>query len=254
MSQHLSKDVVEKILKLLALSQDQAGKPEGQTAAKMAAKLMANNSVTEEDLQKAQFEVKVIPSPYSQAPSWYLDLWNAIAAYAGCYMVYAPGRTGQKAMIIITGEKRDIENTEYMSESLASRIEYLAEQWADFEWMRLKMKGEKAKKPSTRQKSGYKMGLVIGINARLADLTERVMGYKGDQSQALTIVEANEQKRNAAESFFAEHHGETRSMTRQAPDADAMRKGVKDAEKIQVNAGVGAGKKVAKEKRLAEAS
>lgn len=237
----LHQNIVEKVLKLLALSEDQAGRPEGETAMKMATELMAKYRITEADLRKVELEIKNVDAAYSQIPEWQKRLWNELALFAGVYLVFCDTQKGRKSVLLLSGAPEDIAALEYMAEALTHQIDGpngLADQWVNFRWL---MTGKTA---TRTEKHDYKCGIVAGIAGRLGELTRRVLAHKGDQSTALTIVEAATKKRDAAERFVADTLGMKTSVvktTRQVGEAFA--EGVKDAAKVTLNPAIAGGAK-----------
>jgi len=103
--------IVKKIQKLLALAKNQAGRPEGETAAKMAHKLMTAHAVTMADLSfEEQQELDPLIHDPMEAKSgvWRRTLLYTIARHCNCRSAYRTGDSAKYCSDNKSGKARQI--------------------------------------------------------------------------------------------------------------------------------------------------
>jgi hypothetical protein len=110
-----SNPIIRKIEKVLRLAANQAGTPEGETAAALASRMMAAHAVemADLDLDKAgdpdPIEKSSFDSPHSR---WRSLLAQLIAEHCQCEGLYSSGRGWQR--IHLYGHRSDIEVAKYL--------------------------------------------------------------------------------------------------------------------------------------------
>ena len=123
-----SNPIISKIAKVLALASDQAGTPEGETAAKLASRMMTAHAVTMSQIDAATaLEVDPLETQQSDHPMsvWRRSLANACAVHCGARSAY---RSGYGSGLVITwyGFRSDIEVARYLFEICERQIDAAA--------------------------------------------------------------------------------------------------------------------------------
>ena len=111
----MTNPIVEKIKKILRLAMDQNGTPEGETAAKLAAKIMAAHQVAMSDIELgSEVEPDPIEEQQFNCPQsvWRRLLANVVAKHCQCTAAYNTYRGGMK--IHLYGHRSDIEIAKYL--------------------------------------------------------------------------------------------------------------------------------------------
>jgi len=122
---------LEIIAKLICLSKDQAGKPEGILAAKMAAKKMAKIGVTEAEIDLARADGTGIVedvegweglTDQGGKRQWVADLASSIGSSFGCKMYFSEYRNS----IHFVGTLGDLETCLYFMDVIFAHVEKAA--------------------------------------------------------------------------------------------------------------------------------
>jgi len=124
--------IITKIEKLMRLARDQEGKPEGETAARFASRLMTAHAISMHEVDPdRQADVDPLTKDEIDVPAsvWRRKLWHALAthcnlrsaqrAYRGCSKIY------------LYGHKTDVEVCKYLYEICERQIEASARAYVD---------------------------------------------------------------------------------------------------------------------------
>jgi hypothetical protein len=104
--------IVEKIKKLLALAEDQAGRPEGEAAAAIALRLMAQHAVEESTLGQ---DTGVVQERVIIATSnWLKELWWTLANHCQVQAYFSKRTRGAQPAMLLFGARADIDVTKYL--------------------------------------------------------------------------------------------------------------------------------------------
>ena len=184
--------IITKVEKLLRLAENQDGTPEGETAARLAHRMMAAHAIdmASIDLDK-QAEHDPIERQGMEVPTsvWRRDLASYLATHCNCRISYTSrrGRGGQR--IHMYGHKTDIEVLRYLYEICERQIEQSARQYVnglDPEWYgrgekksmgndfrRSAVQGLRTKldeiRKDTEQENAEGFALVVGRKGRVND-------------------------------------------------------------------------------------
>jgi Protein of unknown function (DUF2786) len=109
--------IVERIKKLLALADDQAGLPEGDRAAFLASKLMRENAI---ELSSLNIKEEILKQDFEVGRSnWKRNLMNLVANFCSCKYVFLLGK--REGFLI--GYKSDAEIASYLFDLIVVQIE-----------------------------------------------------------------------------------------------------------------------------------
>jgi len=166
--------IIEKIKKCLRMAMDQEGQPEGETAAKLAAKMMAAHQVKMEDIE---LDSEIAPDPIEEqkfdSPQsiWRRQLANVVAKHCQCTSAYTSYRGGMK--IHLYGHRSDIEIAKYLYAICERQIETAARKYVsslpDYEFM-----SRRFKTPKRQRGNEFRRSAVTGLANKLADIREEV--------------------------------------------------------------------------------
>ena len=106
--------IIERIRRTLALAKDRAGTPEGETAARIAANMMASHAIEMADVDVA-VRAKTDPLTVGGADlglraEWVRSLFFAVCRHCGCRGVVTIGTSGAK----VYGYAHDVAVAEYL--------------------------------------------------------------------------------------------------------------------------------------------
>jgi len=119
--------IILKIEKVLRLAAAQAGQPEGETAARLAARMMAAHSIAATDIDIGRDSS---PDPISEnvrdmgsRANWKRNLYNAVAFHCSCRISYRLDRC------TLYGHVSDMEICDYLYEICERQIEVAAKKY-----------------------------------------------------------------------------------------------------------------------------
>ncbi|MCD8569398.1 MAG: DUF2786 domain-containing protein [Geovibrio sp.] len=207
--------ILEKVIKLLALSESTFSEEEADTARKMAAKLIAQHQILQAELRPGE---EIICKTYT-GKSLKLDrvelkILEVIGDHVGCAVYFSNGsyKYQRRPGYSIVGRKADIEIHEYLLMSLSRQIEVLA------------------KKKEGRRRN-YKLGLIEGVRFAFEEIAHDVLKYK--QQEGLVLVDENEVRQKEAKAWYSKDRKIKTVGFSQVNDDDFL-KGVEDARNISV--------------------
>lgn len=228
--------IVTKIEKLLRLSRDQDGTPEGETAARLASRMMVAHAIEMADIdvdkRAAQdpLETQKVNIPTSV---WRRLLAHAIAIHCNCSTSYRSWRGRGSQQITIYGHRSDIEIAKYLYTICERQIEKAAKAYIDAAntWL---SRGEKR-----RMGNDFRRCAVSGLSAKLREIR---VGTKDDNPDGFALVVTRKSKVNEWVKTFNLRNG--RSST-----YGFNQSGYAAGQNVSLNAGVD-GSQVSTRKRL----
>ena len=161
--------IVSKIIKLMKLAQNQEGTPEGETAARIANKLMTAHAVKQEELLEAgeetEDEILYKQSGWRSCNNvWERELYHILCIYMDCKSFYqgpfkpsAYKYTG-KYKIGVAGYRSSIEVVEYLYDLCHRQIQDACKAW---------VKRLKPYKPTQPMRRNFRQSAVYGLSAKL---------------------------------------------------------------------------------------
>jgi hypothetical protein len=232
---------VEKIQKLLALSECKAASPaEAANAAAQAQKLINQHRISEAELLEAGTIVDDEKIEYfkedpifcaGRISTWQLELASAIASANYCRTITRPGMKGFKnsAAILLVGRKTDKEIVEYLFHYCKNTIEALCKAYM--------LMGHGSGK---RFSNSFKIGAARGIRDKLAEAKKVEKEYfaESPQSGALVLLRKREED---LRKFVNEKFPGTYSYSYKY-SKKGMSQGYEAGKKININPGLGGGK------------
>jgi len=125
--------IIAKIEKLLRLSKDQDGTPEGETAARLASRMMAAHAI---DMASIDLDKQAEHDPMERqdmkvpASVWRRRLANTLAQHCNCRTAYHSAH-GSGQHIYMYGHRTDIELLRYLYEICERQIEQSARRYVN---------------------------------------------------------------------------------------------------------------------------
>ena len=153
--------IVRKIQKLLALAENQSGKPEGEVAAKLAHKMMMAHAISMEDVSN-QEQVTEDPVERQQTDNlgrgvWKWKLYSTLAAHCNCRMSYNTSRNGVKVQLY--GHRTDIEVCKYLYDVCFRQIQKAAKSYTNpYHWSQRTAKND------------FRRSAVQGLGTKLSEI------------------------------------------------------------------------------------
>lgn len=240
----------KRVMNMLARAEDEAAtENEKKIAREKAEKIMAENGLTREDLENLDFEYREIKLRYKNQPGWQQVFASGLRKLFGVFTVYLSGsrRYGDKnAILKSTGQPSDLDQFEYLLNSITEQIHELCEEW-------------KENNHVTRKRTrDFRMGCARRVRDRLYDLVqstterqrkrqknqaERVASGqdRGETDMVLLKEEEVERKKKRAKDVMADHTSwHSRSGTK-SRHSSASRDGRRAGDDVRINKGVSTG-------------
>ena len=163
--------IIAKIEKLLRLSQDQDGTPEGETAARLASRMMAAHAI---EMASINLDKEVEHDPMEKQDMWVrVSVWRRLLA-----------STGFGQHISMYGHRTDIELLKYLYDICERQIETEARRYVNNldEWDRgtKKMLG-----------NNFRRSAVTGLNSKLKDIRRDT---QSENAEGFALVRSRKQK------------------------------------------------------------
>jgi hypothetical protein len=183
--------IIDKVVKLLALSENNSCTAEAKAAKDKAAELMAkfDISVSEENSDlKFETHKRTITSkaPYKHDKI----LLNVISRFNGIVYLSQEGRT--KGANIFVGRRCDVESNDYMMFVVLSQRET---KWKEF---RKEFKAKHKFSPDKSFRANWLNGFSLGVQAKLRELNEykKIKIQEYEQKHGLVVVSLYDQAMN----------------------------------------------------------
>ena len=210
-------NIVEKIKKLLALSQS-SNANEAALAASRAQELMVKYAIDEAALQPSErtnepIESETVVSEYNRLPTWHALLAYILAPSFFCRSFYGRGSKYSKACIYYVGRKSDRESLIATYNFLKAEIEKMAEiGWAK--------QPEEIRVHGKRWKTSFYEGVCVTVKARLQTTMAQLVADNSNTA----IVLADKQK--AVDDFVSANHKLAKSSRSNTVDTSGYTAGV----------------------------
>lgn len=188
--------IVAKIIKILALAEDQKGTSEGEVAARLAARMMRDHAISIADLQ----DVSTDSDPLMESAidvgrvTWRASLAWALAEHCNCAALratvttsvrvvetgdglYRAKRVGsQTASMRLFGHKTDIEVCQYLYDICERQVEEACKKWK-------KDRGG----ASYSEGQAFREAAVTGLNAKLHSIRRAESSGDSDAGTAIMV-------------------------------------------------------------------
>ena len=169
--------IIERIEKLLRLAKNQSNTPEGETAAKMATKLMLAHAIemSQIDLDKDRTNDPMVQRTFKcPKTAWTRSLGAAIGQHCYCKFAF---RTWGKDGGVFYGYKSDTEVAVYLFDICKKQIERAARKHLKDipDWERF------------REGKRFRGSAVNGLDHKLCDMREKEMGQLESSTYAIVV-------------------------------------------------------------------
>tara|TARA_A100001515_G_scaffold63299_1_gene50092 strand:+ start:4405 stop:5103 length:699 start_codon:yes stop_codon:yes gene_type:complete len=178
--------IIAKIEKLLRLSQDQDGTPEGETAARLASRMMAAHAI---EMASINLDKEVEHDPMEKQDMrvrvsvWRRLLASTLGVHCNCQVAYTSHK-GFGQHISMYGHRTDIELLKYLYDICERQIETEARRYVNNldEWDRgtKKMLG-----------NNFRRSAVTGLNSKLKDIRRDT---QSENAEGFALVRSRKQK------------------------------------------------------------
>lgn len=188
-------ELLEKVSKLVDLSDRSTFDGEATTARKMAAKLIAKYDLDVTRLsQGEEITVDFLETGKSRQDRQFSGLVKSISDYCGVYTIL---RSRYDVSYMFTGTRTNIDAALYMINALSSQGEELVRKWyADH---------KRNYGASMKRRNDYRRGVFVGITENLRKIAQDVYDYK--QEHGLVVVDPNKVAQDAAQEHYAKYFG-----------------------------------------------
>ncbi len=149
----------DKLKKLLNLAKNQSNTPEGDLAASLAAKIMREHMIRQEELIEEDKEQIAHITDETVSNVWWSILYHAVGKYTNVSICYSAFRGGRS--ITFVGYPHDIEVCKWLYHSIKNQL--------DAEWKSLKKMYKKEHVPSWQQdtRKNFFASAVSKVGSRL---------------------------------------------------------------------------------------
>lgn len=157
------KKLIDKIIKLMALAENNPSSQEAQAAKDKAAALMAEHDISVHEAKVKQESFETERRSTGKMRHYIPDtlLYNAVAKFNGVAFIIS-NREG--AQYVFVGMKSDIEVTDYMFQSLVNQRTIKWNEYAG------EYKMENGVNPPVRHKNGWMKCFALGVRERLVEI------------------------------------------------------------------------------------
>jgi hypothetical protein len=159
--------IITKIEKLMRLARDQEGKPEGETAARFAARLMTAHAISMHEVdpdRQAEADPLLEDTFDIPASTWRRQLWHHVATH--CNLRSAQSSAVRHSKIYLYGHKTDVEVCKYLYDICERQIEASARAYVNSldmdDWGIEYTRGQRKKKGNAFRRSA-----VDGLSTKL---------------------------------------------------------------------------------------
>lgn len=219
-----NKKIIDKILKLLALADNNPNREEAESAKAKAAELMAQYNIAQEKLVKDE-PIEFVYRAYVALPTWRYRLVAAVCQLSGVALVNQSSRKN----FVYVGRQHDIEIALHMVDQIALQIEAYGRVY--------RKKLSKRTKNPTEATNAYREGLVTGVIESLWRLAEDVLAYK--RQEGLVPVSETDKRFTEARKAMVEKFQFLKTHSFKTESGRHAKTGRGDAEHIRLRSGVG---------------
>lgn len=213
------KKILEKICKLLNLSESSSHKGEKETSKKLASKLMAEFEIKEGDLNKDKNRIMIhVYTNSSRINNKEFSLYDVISEYCGVAL-YSQKLIPIRSYLFY-GFENDIDATLYMISNIGPQIENI-------------LKKRKSTHPyeSTKLRNNYHSGLIHGLKTYFDEINNGVFKYK--QERGLVPINQNiVNLQKAIEEFNRDN--DVNDIKMKVKIGEAFKKGMEDSKEIKL--------------------
>jgi hypothetical protein len=178
--------IIAKIEKLLRLSQDQCDSPEGETAARLASKMMAAHAI---DMASIDLTKEVEHDPMEKQDMkvrvsvWRRQLATVLGAHCNCTVAYTSMK-GIGQYISMYGHRTDIELLKYLYDICERQIEAEARRYVDS--FRKASRGAKK-----IMGNNFRRSAVVGLDTKLEEIRKDA---QAENVEGFALVRSRKQK------------------------------------------------------------
>jgi len=214
-------NIINKIANLLAKADSTTFEAEAESARKLAAKLMTNYEIKQEETEKKEIIQTIIPTGKKRKNMRHATMMTIITEYCGVYMVVSG------TDYILCGKEEDIEASQYMFDVVWNQVVDMTEYWYK--------KNKINPNVTAKIKNRYMYGLVMGVQYNLDKINDNVFKYK--QESGLVAVNKNKSDYKKAGDFYKSDNRVSSRSSKIVADG-AFQEGKKDSENIRMRRGV----------------
>lgn len=227
---------IEKIEKLLRRAKAQEGEPEGETAAAIAARLMAQHAISMDDvsIEERKKDPMIRHRVVIAQATWERDLFHDIARHCNTKGGHHVG-SGKASFY---GYKTDCEIAEYLFTICRRQIKDACKRYLDsltYENSRLGEYDWRLERTITKKWYGsqFRFSALRGLAVKLQDIRDEVEEEVGEEKYALVKCRLTEARNWAEESF--QWSKKKRYVTRNnSPNEEGFQAG----KRVSINAGL----------------
>lgn len=232
--------IIERIRRTLALAKDRAGTPEGETAARIAANMMASHAIEMADVDVAA-RAKTDPltvggTDLGLRAEWVRSLFFAVCRHCGCRGVVTIGTTRAK----VYGYAHDVAVAEYLFEIIKEQVLRAASKNGKElpSWMGV---GEKRK-----AFNDFCASAEVGVEHKLTEIKRSAVAEAASAETAKTRAAGGtalvlKTREEAAVAFYEANKGKTKTLNAKGP-SNFDQKGYQTGRNVSLTPGIAAGK------------
>ena len=183
--------IITKIEKLMRLARDQEGKPEGETAARFAARLMTAHAISMHEVdpdRQAEADPLLEDTFDIPASTWRRQLWHHIATH--CNLRSAQSSAVGHSKIYLYGHKTDVEVCKYLYDICERQIEASARAYVNSldmdDWGIEYTRGDRKRKGNAFRRSA-----VYGLSEKLRTIRQ---DEQAENTTGFALVLSRKQK------------------------------------------------------------
>lgn len=223
-------EVIEQVLKLLALADGTNFAEEAEVARRKAASLLTKHDLQLDEVISKEEGMETIyhATDKKSLDKYFRRLANYIARFNGVYYLISNGYKQEKFLLV--GRRVDIENTIYMIDVLFGQLRRQENEASK------KQKASHGHSFDGKDVNGFRCGFAEGVNEKLLSLLNKVKEAR--QEMGLVVVPASVRLHNMAE---ASYKGKVRNtMTRSSEmSSNGYQSGKEAGRNASITRGVG---------------
>ena len=225
-SNNKKQQIIDKIIKLISLSESTPFGDEKESAISKIARLMTEYEISESEVDKqyTDFISKTKPTGKTRFNGLHSDLLVVIAKFCGValYGVTSYQNNKREKSYRLVGRQVDVDYAEYLYEVLLRQIIYLKAEY-------------KKRKLGMLKNNSYEFGLITTINNRLQEIVKEVLKYK-EVEGLVPVYDGVRKTKEAMEYYESKNKVKTKHANVRVVEEDAFDKGCVDGESIEIKA------------------